>query len=561
MKLILALAIASASALIELDGSGTTNPSKYYWDVMSLFEARAKPAVRMTYRAVGSSNGQFDFMGADQGWEAFNDFGSGDMPFSKDKYDDMRANGVTPIHVPFALGAMSFFHNVPSDVQPSGGVRLDACTLADIFNGKVTTWDDDAVLDLNPGFAPPSGEEIVVYHRTFGSSTTKGITTYLRAACPDRWGEDMVGSLITWPESTKAVEGSGEMSAMIQATPYSIGYIDSGHGLEDGLTEISLENLDGKFQTSSEAIEAGGVQMAAEEALDIGVLPDDPTADFSEVSLFNMPGEYTWPIVAVSYLYVRADQTGTGAKGPLLAAFVEYVLSAEGQGRLLAYNFQGAPGKVLDVSRKALDLMELDGGAETWTFEDAETGTIKGLGQNDFVISSKRRSHYEYAIGELEGMVEEEDDEGHGGPKPDGDVPPHSHDGGVSEAEVKALRKRVEDLEALVSDVEGTCEAGCSGALGKGGNDDDDKVDENKKNIESLAGLAAAALVVGLVGLIVGAVACCRVNRLVSGRKGVDAARDCVPVGSRASEAQYELSTNPNGNGKSGSMKRGFQGV
>lgn len=545
MKLLLALAIAPVAALIELDGSGTTNPSKFYWDVMSLFEARAKPAVRMTYRAVGSSNGQFDFMGADQDWAPFNDFGSGDMPFNKEKYDDMLANGVQPLHVPFALGAMSFFHNVPDDKQPSDGVKLDACTLADIFNGKVTTWDDSAILGLNPGFAPPSGKEIVVYHRTFGSSTTKGITTYLNAACPDKWGDNLVGSTITWPESTKAVQGSGEMSAMISSTPYSIGYVDSGHGNEDGLHEISLENADGRFQTSSEAISAGGVQSAAEEALDLGVLPSDPAADFSEVSLFNMRGDYTWPIVAVSYLYVRADQKGAGAKGPLLRAFVEYVLSPEGQGRLGEYNFQGAPEKVLAVSREALDLMELDGDMSTWTFEDSSTGTITGAGQNDYVISSKRRSHYEYAIGELEDMVEDQDGHDHGG---------HDH-GGVTEAEVEALRKRVDDLERLVADVEGICEVGC--LLGHRDDDDNDKVDENKKHIESLAGLAAAALVVGLLGLLVGAVACCRVNKLVSGRKGVDAARDCVPVGSRASEAQYELSANPNGKNGNG-LKRGF---
>jgi ABC-type phosphate transport system substrate-binding protein len=57
------------------------------------------------------------------------------------------------------------------------------CVLADIFNGVITTWDDAAILEIQDGdFDPPSGEKIVVYHRTYGSSTTKGITQYLHAA-------------------------------------------------------------------------------------------------------------------------------------------------------------------------------------------------------------------------------------------------------------------------------------------------------------------------------------------------------------------------------------------
>ena len=115
MKLALAAAAALAAPSgamsaysVELDGSGTTNPSKFYWEIMSLFEARAKPGVKMTYRAVGSSTGQFEFMGEDQGFAAFNDFGSGDMPFSTENYDKLTAAGVAPLHIPFNLGAMSF---------------------------------------------------------------------------------------------------------------------------------------------------------------------------------------------------------------------------------------------------------------------------------------------------------------------------------------------------------------------------------------------------------------------------------------------------------------------
>ena len=133
------------------------------------------------------------------------------------------------------------------------------------------------------------------------------------------------------------------------------------------------------------------------QALAGGLMPPSPFDDFSAVSLHNMPGEFTWPIVAISYLYVRTDQSGTAEKGPLLKAFVEYVLSEEGQALLADYNFEGVPASVLALSNLAVTNMTLDG-SPTWTFE---SDTNKGNGQKDFVISAKRRSHYEYAIGEI----------------------------------------------------------------------------------------------------------------------------------------------------------------
>ncbi|KAH8083839.1 hypothetical protein JL720_8076 [Aureococcus anophagefferens] len=395
------LALAAAAALtapsgamsaysVELDGSGTTNPSKFYWEIMSLFEARAKPGVKMTYRAVGSSTGQYEFMGEDQGFAAFNDFGSATCRFDRE-LRQAQGRGRRALHIPFNLGAMSFFHN-----------------------------------------------PIVVYHRTYGSSTTKGITQYLAAACPDKWTQ--VGSTIDWPSSTFAV-GSGEMSSMISSTPYAIGYIDSGHGHDDGLSEIELKNLDGTYQSSTESIARGGVQAAAEEALALGVMPSDPAADFS--------------------------QTATGAKGPLLKAFVEYVLSDDGQALLGDYNFEQAPQQVRDVGRKALEAMALAPGHEEWTFESA---TNKGAGQEDYVISAKRRSHYEYALGEIESEM-------------------------ASYASLKALEATVAALAADVAASSAVGEHVHVTALDEIFPDDGDDEDKQDEEIELALAVATAGLV------------------------------------------------------------------
>jgi len=502
--LTLANSMTLANSFITLHGSGTTNPSKFFWEIMSLFEARAKPTVKMTYRAVGSSTGQLEFIGADQGYEPYNDFGSGDIPIGASDYEALTDAGITVMHVPFSLGAMSFFHNVPN--VPSAGLKLNACVLAQIFNRDITTWDDAAILELNPTLSVPAGQPILVYHRVFGSSTTAGITTYLNAACPNEWPEDQVGSTVDWAEGTFEAQGSGGMSAAISGEEYTIGYIDSGHGHDDGLSEISLANSYGTFQTSTEAVERGGVQKAAEEALLEGVLPDDPTADFSAVSLHNMPGQYTWPIVAISYIYLRGDQSSTNYAGALLKAFVEYAISDEGQGLLGAYNFEAVPNAVRDVALQAVSLLELAPGAPEWSFESADA-TQGGAGQLDFVISGKRRAHDEYAIGELE-------DE---------------------KADLSALVALEADLARARADLEVLARAVADCDC------DDDDADDAED-------LATGALVVGIVGIIVGILGVClalianrRVNRLFDDKGPAAQKEVCLPEIKPSAKAYGEL--------------------
>ena len=101
-----AVTSSAAATTIEMHGSGTTNPSKFFWKVMDVLEERARTPVRMTYRAVGSGTGQTEFK------EDVSDFGSGDIPLNQ---ADHASFGGNVVQVPFQLGAVSFFHNVPAD--------------------------------------------------------------------------------------------------------------------------------------------------------------------------------------------------------------------------------------------------------------------------------------------------------------------------------------------------------------------------------------------------------------------------------------------------------------
>ena len=92
LSLLLAAAIPASDAqtVVSLHGSGTTNPQKCYWDIMDTLMKQAKLPIRMTYRGVGSSTGQAEFMGT-AGLSPFNDFGSGDIPFSEENFNKFKS--------------------------------------------------------------------------------------------------------------------------------------------------------------------------------------------------------------------------------------------------------------------------------------------------------------------------------------------------------------------------------------------------------------------------------------------------------------------------------------
>ena len=213
----------------------------------------------------GSGTGQDEFIGPLTGgtaFEPYNHFGSGDIPFSSAEHTLLKTTNTKDfIQVPFMIGAISFFHSVPSDDLNSTTrkLNLDRCTLSAIFQRTITTWDHADIKALNPGMSVPAGQAITVVTRVAGSSSTSLSSEYLNGAttdagCAHPWNIGVgKGSPPNWPAGVESKEGSGGVSGHIAATPYSIGYIDSGHGISSGLGEIALKNADGNYLTSAEA--------------------------------------------------------------------------------------------------------------------------------------------------------------------------------------------------------------------------------------------------------------------------------------------------------------------
>eukprot|EP00527_Entomoneis_sp_CCMP2396_P002012 CAMPEP_0198140618 /NCGR_PEP_ID=MMETSP1443-20131203/3759_1 /TAXON_ID=186043 /ORGANISM="Entomoneis sp., Strain CCMP2396" /LENGTH=427 /DNA_ID=CAMNT_0043803109 /DNA_START=186 /DNA_END=1469 /DNA_ORIENTATION=- len=350
---------------------------------MEQIEARTKQPTHLTYRAVGSTTGTAEFINS-YGQPA-NDFGSGDLPLNKTVYDAFTTAGVGVVHLPVLLGAVSFFHSV----QGVAKLNLSPCLLARIFSRDITVWNHpDIIAFSNPALENLGAMEdlpINVVHRVRGSSSTDSVTNYLMDACPDYWGADMVGSKITWPEGTNGCEGSGGMTTCIKETPGTIGYIDAGHGIGAGLVEIELENIDGTIQSSEEAAMNGGIASA-----EAGVLPASPDMDFSQVSLLNRPGKYTWPIVQMTYVYVRKDLTyfNDPQEAGLVVAFLKTLFDVDYiQQCADDYGFTIPSGSVKAFGLQGIGMLEVSNETMPWTFESS---TQPIAGQDQYVISSKR---------------------------------------------------------------------------------------------------------------------------------------------------------------------------
>jgi ABC-type phosphate transport system substrate-binding protein len=284
----------SPSTVLSLHGSGTTNPKKLHWELMSRMEAMAGLPVELSYRAIGSSSGKVEFLANASA------FGCAEIPVLESE----KLAGQAVLQLPLVLGAMSVFHHTGST-----SLELTPCMLARIFSRQITRWDDSGLREggVNSGLATVQ-LAITVLHRQMGSSTTNFFTKYLheatRASCPSAWLLGWGPALTTqadvaryntvsdvWPAQVTAVEGSGEMSSRIASTEGSIGYLDSGHGVDDGLDEVRLMNLAGNF-VHSQQVGAAGV-MAAADAVAM------PAADgnWEAVDLINQAGEHSAHVI------------------------------------------------------------------------------------------------------------------------------------------------------------------------------------------------------------------------------------------------------------------------
>jgi phosphate transport system substrate-binding protein len=293
---------SSTASGADLTGAGATFPYPLYSKWFS--DYATKTGVKINYQPIGSGGGIRQLS------EQTVDFGATDAPMSDAEL--AKAKGGPVMHIPTVLGAVVVTYNVPELRKP---LRLDGTTLADIFLGKITKWNDARIAALNGGTTLPASD-ILVVHRSDGSGTSYVFTDYLTSVSTDWATKPGKGKEVQWPVGLGG-KGNEGVAGQVKQLPGSIGYVELAYAKQNKLSYADIKNAKGEFVTPT----IGAVTASAAGA--VAKLP--PNTDY-RVSIVNAPGAGAYPISSFTWLLVYRNQTDA-AKGKKLIDFVKWALT------------------------------------------------------------------------------------------------------------------------------------------------------------------------------------------------------------------------------------------
>jgi phosphate transport system substrate-binding protein len=242
--------------------------------------------------------------------------------------------GKTVLYFPVQIGPIAIAYNL-SGVT---GLKLDAPTLAKIFSGKITTWNDPAIKALNSGANLPS-TPITLAVRSDSSGTTQNFSLYLQKAAGSAWTLGSA-STITWPKTAHAANGGSGLAQAVKSTPGAIGYVDFSTATASGLSSATIKNSTGSYVAPSTA----GATAAATHVT--------PAADLTFTTV-NEPGADSYPITYQSWDLVYAQQPNAN-DAALLKAYIGYLLGP-GQQLLGPLNLAPLPSAIDSAAVAQLD--------------------------------------------------------------------------------------------------------------------------------------------------------------------------------------------------------------
>ena len=334
------------TASVTLQGAGATFPALLYQVWIEKFSDQYN-TVQINYQGIGSGGGIKAIT------QQTVDFGASDAAMKDEELAALPA-GTTMLHIPTALGAVVVIFNVKgTDGTAITKLNLDADTIAGIFLGHITTWNDAALAALNPDIAANlPATPILVVHRSDGSGTTNAFTSYLDTVNAEWHTSVGKGKEVNWPVGNGA-PGNDGVSAGVKQTDGGIGYVELQYAVISGLSSAAVKNAAGKFVAGS----SDGVTAAAEGAL--SAFP----ADFRQAPIINGAGDTTYPIASYTYLLVYAGQTDA-TKAQALVAFLYWALT-DGQKEEKAIGYAPLPDA---IRQKALaELHQITaGGTAIW---------------------------------------------------------------------------------------------------------------------------------------------------------------------------------------------------
>jgi phosphate transport system substrate-binding protein len=289
----IAAAIAYPAIAIDISGAGATFPYPIYAKWADAY--KKETGAGLNYQSIGSGGG------IKQVTARTVTFGASDMPL---KPDELEKIGV--IQFPTVMGGVVPVINLEG--IKSGDVTLDGPTLGKIFMGEVKTWDDPAIVKLNPKAKLPK-QAIAVVHRSDGSGTTFIFTNYLSKVSADWKSKVGNNTAVEWPVGIGA-KGNEGVANNVANTKGSIGYVETAYAKQNNLTTTNLINKDGKtVAPNTESI------MAAAAGADWANAPG------FYMILTDSAGATAWPIAGATFILLPKQPKDTAATGEALKFF------------------------------------------------------------------------------------------------------------------------------------------------------------------------------------------------------------------------------------------------
>jgi phosphate transport system substrate-binding protein len=304
----------------DVTGAGATFPAPVYSQWAAAYNKAT--GVRINYQSVGSGAGIRQIKAKTV------DFGATDAPLTD---DELTKEGL--VQFPMVIGGVVPVINVKG-LQP-GQVKMTGSMLADIYLGKITRWNDAALVALNPGVPLPD-ELIAVVRRADGSGTSFLFTNYLSKVSPDWKAKVGEGTAVNWPTGAGG-KGNEGVSAFVQRLPGSIGYVEYAYAKQNKMSHVALQNKDGQFAVPDDATfkaAAAGAQWSK---------------TFYQV-LTDQPGKTSWPITGATFILMHKTQDKP-AQGTQSLKFFDWAMN-QGDSAAESLDYVPLPAEVKTMVRK-----------------------------------------------------------------------------------------------------------------------------------------------------------------------------------------------------------------
>ncbi len=320
------LAPAARAEGVQIDGAGATFPYPIYSKWFSEYNT-LHADVRINYQSIGSGGGIRQLTNQ----TVF--FGASDGPMTNEQ---LQAAPGRVLHFPTVLGGVVPIYNLP---EVDAELKFSGPTLADIYLGKITKWNDPAIAKDNPGVSLPA-TDITVVHRADGSGTSYIFCDYLAKVSPEYRTKVGVATSVNWPAGIGG-KGNEGVAGLVKQTPGAIGYVELIYALQNKITYGAVKNFDGEFvRASLETVSAAAAAAA-------GAMPPD-----FRVSITNAPGKNVYPISSFTWILLYESPKDKN-RSRLMVDFMKWALT-DGQKFAADLGYAPLPEQVVKVEVAAL---------------------------------------------------------------------------------------------------------------------------------------------------------------------------------------------------------------